>query len=422
MIVVAHVTSVARKQGLCAGRTALASTSHTLTEHSKGYDCSFPRIKSRRICKYLGRPVPVSLQFTVPCDCAPESFCVGNYRAAMILTNPRVLFFLGLSTLLILLLGFTPSQDIRDSTTHAIKDTASKVFHGSSHGPKYAFATYLTGMDNRADEDHVYFIATRMLGYQLMHAPATGTNNSIPFIVMITPNVRKSQRDRLTQDGAIIIEVEDIAPLPWQHLETSRYMDQFTKLRIMQLTQYDRIFFLDSDMYISRRIDDIFTDPAYTLVQNKHLPSETDAAEGVQPNSYLFAAANDIHDGEHNWPPPDTHELNSGCFLFQPSNELFEHYMAVFVIPERFPPQFPEQGLLNYVHRQSGNMPFVKLDSSWNVLLPNENDWKEENRPATIHAKWWYNTEDRPGLPKAFNDVRTGMAGFYDEWDKQLSS
>lgn len=85
----------------------------------------------------------------------------------------------------------------------------------SSHGAgistvksKYAFATFLAS-DAQESEDTVidndlYFIATRILAYQILHAPETKSRTEIPFIVLVNEGVSEMKRERLRRDGAIV--------------------------------------------------------------------------------------------------------------------------------------------------------------------------------------------------------------------------
>jgi hypothetical protein len=78
----------------------------------------------------------------------------------------------------------------------------------SSVRSKYAYATFLA-ID--ADEDSgigdEYFIATRVLAYQLLHAPGTRTHDGIPFIVVVNKDVPETKRDRLRRWVKILLLV-----------------------------------------------------------------------------------------------------------------------------------------------------------------------------------------------------------------------
>ena len=79
---------------------------------------------------------------------------------------------------------------------------------GYSHSEKRAFVAFLEGLDNgkndTIDEDDVYYVATRVLVYQLLHGPETRTLTSIPVVVMCTKDVAEHKRARLEKDGAIV--------------------------------------------------------------------------------------------------------------------------------------------------------------------------------------------------------------------------
>lgn len=73
---------------------------------------------------------------------------------------------------------------------------------------KYAFATFLASdftdsPDEIIDNDE-YFVATRILAYQILHAPDTKSPSGIPFIVLVNEGVSEAKRERLRRDGAIV--------------------------------------------------------------------------------------------------------------------------------------------------------------------------------------------------------------------------
>ena len=71
-------------------------------------------------------------------------------------------------------------------------------------------ANEFNGRDNDNDDDDVYYIGARLIAYQLLHAPETRFLNPTPLIVLVTHDVRPSKRQRLMDDGATVVEVNNI--------------------------------------------------------------------------------------------------------------------------------------------------------------------------------------------------------------------
>ena len=85
-----------------------------------------------------------------------------------------------------------------------------KRFRSNSHKREgFTYVTFLSGtVDQEEDlEEDKYFIATRILVWQLLHKPQTRANG-IDVIVMVTPSVSTSRCERLRRDGAIVYPVD----------------------------------------------------------------------------------------------------------------------------------------------------------------------------------------------------------------------
>jgi alpha-N-acetylglucosamine transferase len=75
-------------------------------------------------------------------------------------------------------------------------------------------------------------------------------------------------------------------------------LDNFSKLQLWQLTQYDRVVFLDADTLVVKNIDRLFGYPEFCGA----------------PNLYETLA--------------DMHRLNSGVFVAQPSQQTFDDMLS----------------------------------------------------------------------------------------------
>jgi alpha-N-acetylglucosamine transferase len=260
---------------------------------------------------------------------------------------------------------------------------------------RYAIATFLTGGNkkslNAKDLDsNPYNIATRVLAYQLLHAEETRCNASVDFVVLVTPNVPKYTRDQLTADGAVVVEAKDIPLSWWVSTGVTRWKDQFLKLRLFEMTQYDRILFVDADTLIRGKLDEIFNElevqrPAQTLSNRIRR-----ADEAPLPAQYMFAARSDNQltgERRHPFPPLNTEVFSAGFWIAAPSQELFDYFLSILKHYRRFDPHTMEQSLLNYAFRRDGPMPWREMHYKWSATWPNSGD--VEGDVVTLHEKFW---------------------------------
>ncbi|KAF2252809.1 glycosyltransferase family 8 protein, partial [Trematosphaeria pertusa] len=284
---------------------------------------------------------------------------------------------------------------------------------------KRAFATFLAGEED-SDENDPYFVAVRVLTYQLLHAKETASRDrSIPFVVMATKNVSESKRNRLRKDGAIVV-VGDWLYADWVQAATSAWRDIMVKLRLWELTQFDRIAMLDGDTVLTEPIDGIFDDPAVTMQTTLDLADAIKDDEQPLPEKYAFAGIPEMSH-EHGYPPTDEHHdfmninyFNGGFFVFQPSLEAFNYYTSLLQIPGRFDPSMMEQNLLNYAHRRDGNMPWQQLGNTWNIHYPTVADL--DGGVKSLHEKWW--TPEHADLKPYLESWRWQMKGYFEARDK----
>jgi len=286
---------------------------------------------------------------------------------------------------------------------------------------KIAFATLLLPSNTNSTfqslekDGDAYFLSTRMLNYQLQHCNKTRSREPIPFLVLVTPEVPSNQCEILQNEGATIVPVEKL-PLAWMQPLDERWRDVMVKLRLFQLTFYDQILFFDADTFVMHPLDGIFNDPAAQTRQTLNItPLEPD--EAPLPPTYLFATLPEVVHKSHTYPPITYPYFNAGFFLLSPSIQLFNYYISLLNLPGRFDSTYPEQNLLNYAHRETGNMPWGRLGYKWNINLPNMRD--VEGGVKSVHEKLW--TEGsvlKPtelGLRRRWREVREEMEVFYGE-------
>jgi alpha-N-acetylglucosamine transferase len=288
-----------------------------------------------------------------------------------------------------------------------------------------AFATLLLPPDpseTNLTEAERYFTSTRILNYQLQHSRSTRSQAKVPFLVLTTPDVPEYQSRQLAHEGATIIPVPLVHVPDWIKPLHSIWRSLMTKLRLFELTTYSRILFLDADTFVLHPMDGIFSDPTSFPIKTSHTLI-TNNNDAPLPSTYLLASLPEALHPIHEYPPIAWRNFNAGFFLCSPSTTLFSHYISLLNSTDSFDPTYAEQSLLNYAHREGGNMPWQRLggkNGEWNIDLPNMNDVRKGVR--SVHAKlWWEGTElhqNEMELTRRWEDVRTEMENFYKDKDR----
>lgn len=297
---------------------------------------------------------------------------------------------------------------------------------GSSHhghignSAKVAFATFLAADSNLAqgasnDEDDGHFLSARVLAYQLLYSSTASTNTTIPFLVLCTKDLSATKRDRLRKDGATVVVVDNIN---WPKHENAKQIASLAKLRLFELNEYDKICFIDANTLVTKPLDGVFIDEATLTQPALPDPAQIKADEAEMPRTYVFASRGDYNGYDHSFPPESNPPNPDGAFfVFTPSSALFDYYMGLLALPNRFDEAYPVQNLLSYAHRGAGNVPWRPLWYGWNVNWPTEKDWK--GGAHSFHAKYWDgDTSHDPVLKAIWREQKAEMQGFHvgREW------
>jgi hypothetical protein len=99
--------------------------------------------------------------------------------------------------------------------------------------------------------------------YQLLYSPSLRSNTSypIPLFTLVPPTLSKRNRQRLTSDGAILVDAEP--PTPTEQADDA---EKLAVLRLWALTQWHKICFIDARaLVLEPGIESVFVDRAATL-------------------------------------------------------------------------------------------------------------------------------------------------------------
>lgn len=192
---------------------------------------------------------------------------------------------------------------------------------------KRAYVTLVSGGD------------TYLPGAQTLGRSLDETGSTIPRIVMVTPDVPSAVTRELAACGW---DPCPVAPLANPHPDSARLYPRFglsfTKLRVFDLADLDRVVFLDADTLVLRNIDDLFNRPCLAAAPDFLIPDHFNSGVMVlEPYHPLFqrmldalARAPSYDGGDQGflnwfwsdwWAFPEAHRLRSGYnlhhFIFQ---------------------------------------------------------------------------------------------------------
>jgi alpha-N-acetylglucosamine transferase len=143
---------------------------------------------------------------------------------------------------------------------------------------------------------------------------------------------------------SLLVRVRRWAPVtpPAGSAHAPRWGVNWSKLRLWQLTDYERVLYVDADTMVLRNLDDVFDalplppDAARAAAAGGKLPL------GVAPMS-VFAGTPDWG----KWTQPGSAKMNAGVFLFSPSAATFSALLNASRDVTAYRSLEAEQGLLN---------------------------------------------------------------------------
>lgn len=136
-------------------------------------------------------------------------------------------------------------------------------------------------------------------------------------------------------------------------------LDNFTKLRLWEMTEYERVVFIDADAIVLRNIDRLFEYPEFSAA----------------PNVYESLS--------------DFHRLNSGVFAARPSEATFASMLEGLDAPDAFWPRTDQTFLQSFFPDWHGLPVFFNMLQYVWFNLPELWDWKSVHLVHYQYEKPW---------------------------------
>lgn len=217
----------------------------------------------------------------------------------------------------------------------------------------------------------------------------TTFSQPVDFLVLeidTKPIRDKMTRRMLMREGWSILRVPRIAPES-EFWTGSRFKDQFSKLNLWRLTQYqDRIIYFDSDCLVVGNLNEMLA---------------------MDLSAYPIWVSQDIRQDSV------TNTFNMGVFMIRPSNIEFMRLMSLKASGRvAFETAMAEQGFLNAVYQDNWGEIGFRNNANLALFTIDRNRWDNENRTRPINVIHYT-------MNKPFNGCRPEYASICALWTQE---
>ncbi|XP_057517283.1 galactinol synthase 2-like [Amaranthus tricolor] len=219
--------------------------------------------------------------------------------------------------------------------------------------PSRAYVTFLAG-----NGDYVKGVVGLIKGLRKV-------KSAYPLIVAVLPDVPEEHRRILISQGCIVREIEPVYP-PENNTQFAHayYVINYSKLRIWEFVEYEKLIYLDGDIQVYENIDHLFDLP------NGYFYAVMDCfceASWSKTPQYKIGYCQQCPE-KVQWPtaelgPPPSLYFNAGFFVYEPSIPTYHDLLKT--LKETPPTSFAEQDFLNMYFKDK----FKALPIDYNLVL-----------------------------------------------------
>ncbi|CAF2049530.1 BnaA09g41310D [Brassica napus] len=223
----------------------------------------------------------------------------------------------------------------------------------SPNGGKMAYVTFLAGNLD-------YWMGVVGLAKGLRKV-----NSAYPLVVAILPDVPEEHRQILVAQGCIVQEIEPVIPPENQAgYAMAYYVINYSKLRIWEFVEYEKMIYLDGDIQVFDNIDHLFDSPSGYLYAVRDCFCEGSWSKTPQYEiGYCQQSPEKV-----TWPveiygPPPPMYFNAGMLVFEPNLLTYKDMLQVVKVTA--PTSFAEQDFLNMYFKDI----YKPIPTTYNLVL-----------------------------------------------------
>ncbi|KAI9194511.1 hypothetical protein LWI28_006695 [Acer negundo] len=274
--------------------------------------------------------------------------------------------------------------------------------------PKRAFVTFLAG-----NGDYVKGVVGLAKGLRKV-------KSEYPLVVAILPDVPEDHRKILHSQGCIVREIEPVYPPENQtQFAMAYYVINYSKLRIWEFVEYEKMIYLDGDIQVFSNIDHLFEEPDGYFYAVMDCFCEKNWSNSPQFKiGYCQQCPERMH-----WPaemgsPPPLY-FNAGMFVYQPN--LLTYFDLLDTIKISTPTLFAEQDFLNHYFKDI----YKPIPNVYNLVLAML--WRHPenvdlNQVKVVHycangSKPWRFTGDDENMDR--NDIKMLVKKWWEIYEDE---
>uniref|UniRef100_A0A7C8ZHZ0 Hexosyltransferase n=1 Tax=Opuntia streptacantha TaxID=393608 RepID=A0A7C8ZHZ0_OPUST len=233
-------------------------------------------------------------------------------------------------------------------TSASVSAVAKPVAHSSR-----AYVTFLAG-----NGDYVKGVVGLAKGLRK-------ARSAYPLVVAVLPDVPEEHRRILVSQGCIIREIEPVYPPENQtQFAMAYYVINYSKLRIWEFVEYEKMVYLDGDIQVYDNIDHLLDLPdGYFYAVMDCFCEKTWSHTPQYKIGYCQQCPDRVNWPEEELGPRPAPYFNAGMFVFEPSVSTYHHLLNTLKVAP--PTPFAEQDFLNMYFRDM----YRPIPSTYNLVL-----------------------------------------------------
>ncbi|KAL5541468.1 hypothetical protein UlMin_009178 [Ulmus minor] len=201
--------------------------------------------------------------------------------------------------------------------------------------PMRAYVTFLAG-----NGDYVKGVVGLAKGLRK-------SNTAYPLVVAVLPDVPDDHRQILRSQGCIVREIEPVYPPESQtQFSMAYYVINYSKLRIWEFVEYEKMIYLDGDIQVFDNIDHLFESPeGYFYAVMDCFCEKTWSHSPQYKIGYCQQCPEKVQWSPAELGPPPPLYFNAGMFVYEPN--LHTYSTLLETLKHTTPTSFAEQDFLN---------------------------------------------------------------------------